>query len=204
MNLYSHWILPRLLDFSMRNQMLLPYRQRVVSASLHRVLEVGVGSGLNLPLYQGVDCICGIDPSAELIEYSRRRAKEVRSPVSLARASAEALPFANGSFDTVVMTWSLCSIRNPLEALQQMYRVLKPEGRLLFVEHGLAPDRSVQRWQNMLTPVWGRISAGCHLNRKIDDLVRAAGFRIEDLRTGYLEKGPKLITYMYEGQARRE
>ncbi len=204
MSFYRHCILPRLLDFAMRNQLLLPYRQRAVSSSLHRVLEVGVGSGLNLPLYRDVDCICGIDPSAELIEYSRRRAKAVRLPVSLATASAEALPFTNESFDTVVITWSLCSIRNPLDALRQMYRVLTPEGRLLFVEHGLAPECSVQRWQNALTPVWSRISAGCHLNRKIDDLVRAAGFRIEHLRTGYLEKGPKLITYMYEGQARRE
>jgi ubiquinone/menaquinone biosynthesis C-methylase UbiE len=200
MSFYSHWLLPRLLELSMRQEKLLPYRQRTISSSRHAVLEVGVGTGLNLPLYRDVDCVYAIDPSPELLEYSRERLKQVRPPVLLARASAEALPFRAGSFDTVVMTWTLCTIPDPLGALQEMRRVLKPEGRLLFVEHGLAPDRKVEWWQYKLTPLWRRVSGGCHLNRKTDELICTAGFRIEELHTGYME-GPKPMTFMYEGSA---
>jgi ubiquinone/menaquinone biosynthesis C-methylase UbiE len=201
MSFYGNWLLPRLLDLTMRQERLLPYRQRTISGSQCTVLEVGVGSGLNLPLYREVDCIYGIDPSSALLEYSIRRMKRARSPVLLTGASAEAIPFKDESFHTVVMTWTLCTIPQPLKALQEMRRVLRPDGRLLFVEHGLAPEPSVERWQKRLTPLWTRISGGCHLNRKPDDLIRSAGFEVVELHTGYM-KGPRPMTYMYEGQAR--
>ncbi|MGH7014827.1 MAG: class I SAM-dependent methyltransferase [Stellaceae bacterium] len=184
----------------MRQEKLLPYRRRTISSSRRVVLEIGVGTGLNLPLYRDVDCVCAIDPASEVLEYAKQRMKQARSRVLLARTSAEKLPFTAGSFDTVVMTWTLCTIPDPLVALREMRRVLKPEGRLLFVEHGLAPDRNVAWWQDKLTPLWRRASGGCHLNRKTDELIRAAGFRIEELHTGYMD-GPKPMTFMYEGFA---
>ena len=165
------------------------------------MLEIGVGSGLNLPLYgPAVDQVCGIDPSPELLDRARERTADARVLVSLVRASAEQLPFADAAFDTLLMTWTLCSIPNPSAALAMMRRVLKPDGRLLFVEHGLSPDARIIRWQRRLTPFWKRIGGGCHLDRKMDDLIRAAGFRVDALETGYM-KGPKPWTFMYQGSA---
>ena len=166
-----------------------------------RVLEIGVGSGLNLPLYgAAVERVCGIYPSPELLGRASGRMADARVPVSLVRASAEQLPFAEGAFDSVVMTWTLCSIPNPSTALSEMRRVLNSNGRLVFVEHGLSPEPRIVRWQRRLTPFWKRIGGGCHLDRKMDDLIRAAGFRVDALETGYM-RGPKPWTFMYQGTA---
>ena len=120
--------------------------------------------------------------------------------MSLIRASAEQLPFPNTIFDTIVMTWTLCSIPNPVRALVEMRRVLKPAGNLVFVEHGLSPESDVARWQHRLTPCWKRIGGGCHLDRKMDDLIREGGFHLNNIETGYMG-WPKLFTFMYQGQA---
>jgi ubiquinone/menaquinone biosynthesis C-methylase UbiE len=136
----------------------------------------------------------------ELLHMARNRIAEARLPVSLIRASAEQLPFAGTIFDTIIMTWTLCSIPKPVAALIEMRRVLKPGGNLVFVEHGLSPESWVGRWQHRLTPCWKRIGGGCHLDRKMDDLIRSAGFRLSDIETGYMN-GPKLMTFMYQGQA---
>ena len=203
MGLYERWIVPRLLDLAMRNRLLDLYRQRTVEAARELVLEVGVGSGLNLPLYgPAVTRVVAVDPSPELLALARTRASDMVVPVSLIRASAERLPFANAVFDTVVMTWTLCSIANPIAALTEMRRVLKSGGRLIFVEHGLSPEIRTARWQHWLTPYWKRISGGCHLDRKTDDLIRAAGFQIDAVETGYMT-GPKPWTFMYQGSAMR-
>lgn len=200
MRFYERWILPRLLDFSMRQRRLRPYRERTIARARGTVLEIGVGSGLNLPLYgPDVALVCAIDPSAELLRMTERH-HSAASPRVLVRASAEDLPFADASFDAIVTTWTLCTIPNALKALREMNRALKFAGQLLFVEHGLAPERSVALWQDRLTPCWKHIGGGCHLNRKIDDLIQAAGFRIDDLHTGYMS-GPRVFTYMYEGTA---
>lgn len=201
MGLYQRWVLPGLVDLSMRQRRLAAYRNRTISKAHGTVLEVGIGSGLNLPFYgQAVERIYGIDPSHELLAMAKMRVADAHCPVSLVCASAEQLPLNSESVDTLVMTWTLCTIPDARKALLEMRRVLKPNGRLLFVEHGLSPDPHIERWQNRLTPFWKRIGGGCHLNRKMDDLVRAAGFEISEFRTGYM-KGPKPMTYMYEGQA---
>ena len=198
---YERWILPRLLDLAMRDRLLDDYRQHAIEMARGLVLEVGVGSGLNLRFYsQAVDRVCGIDLSPKLLRLAHERTADAVVPVSLIRASAEHLPFAVAVFDTIVMTWTLCSIANPVAALTEMRRVLKPGGELLFVEHGLSTEIRIARWQHWLTPCWKRIGGGCHLDRKMDDLIRAAGFQIDAIETGYMQ-GPKPWTFMYHGSA---
>ena len=188
----------------MQQERLAAYRRRVTSVASGTVLEIGIGSGLNLPIYGlDVDRVYGVDPSAELLKFAQEKVKNVRFPILLLRASGERLPLKDHSIDTVVTTWTLCSIPDALKALREMRRVLRLEGRLLFVEHGLSPEPTIESWQNWLTPCWKRIGGGCHLNRKIDDLIRAAGFHLDQLQTGYM-KGPKPMTFMYQGWARRE
>jgi ubiquinone/menaquinone biosynthesis C-methylase UbiE len=203
MGFYERWIVPRLLELAMQNRLLDHYRHQTIASARGLVLEVGVGSGVNLPLYgPAVTHVFGLDPSPELLRLASKRAADVVIPVSLLRASAEDLPLADAVFDTIVMTWTLCSIPNPMAALTEMRRVLKPGGRLIFVEHGLSPEIRTARWQRRLTPYWKRISGGCHLDRKTDDLIRAAGFQVNGLETGYM-KGPKPWTFMYQGSATR-
>jgi ubiquinone/menaquinone biosynthesis C-methylase UbiE len=208
MGLYTRYLLPRLTHFAMGQNLLLPYRQRVIGGATGRVLEIGIGSGLNLPLYgDGVEEVIGIDISPELLAMAERAAvlqsQRRHLRVQLIEASAERLPsaVADGSVDTVVVTWALCSIPNVEAALAEAHRVLQRNGSLRFVEHGRSPDASVARWQDRLTPLWRRCSGGCHLNRKTDDLLRPAGFRLTHLATGYAS-GPRAMTFMYEGEAR--
>lgn len=201
MRIYERWILPWLIDLAMRNDDLSPYRRRVLSRAHGRILEIGVGSGLNLPFYPvAAEQIIGIDPSVELLAKTQRLSGASHRQAHLIRASAEAIPVADQVIDTVVMTWTLCSIPDVREALREIHRVLKPSGELLFVEHGLAPVANVQKWQHRLDPLWNHIS--CHLDRPMDKLIADSGFRITDLQTGYLPRGPKLMTFLYEGQAR--
>ena len=203
MNLYQRWIVPRLVELAMGQPQMQDYRRKLVPEAHGRVLEIGVGSGMNLPFYAGdVREVVGVDPSEELLEMARQRAAGAGRQVTLTRADAASLPLDDASFDAIVMTWTLCSIADPAAALGEMRRVLKPGGALLFIEHGLSPDPGVARWQHRLTPVWRRFTGGCHLDRKMDDLFRAAGFALPELRNEYA-KGPRPMTYMYEGRAVR-
>jgi ubiquinone/menaquinone biosynthesis C-methylase UbiE len=200
-NFYDRWILPPVLDLAMRQEQLGTYRREVVAAATGRVLEVGVGSGLNLAYYGGqVEMVVGIDPSPRLLVIARRRAAAAGVYVALVQGSAAAIPLADQSIDTVVMTWTLCSIADPSAALREMRRILKPGGKLVFVEHGLSPEPGVERWQNRMTPVWRHFTGGCHLNRKIDELIRASGLELTELRTEY-SAGPRPVTFMYVGCA---
>ncbi|KAB2916382.1 MAG: class I SAM-dependent methyltransferase [Hyphomicrobiaceae bacterium] len=202
MGFYADHVVPVLIDLSMRNRLLRPYRQRVVGTAEGRVLEIGIGSGLNLPWYgANVVRVAGLDPSPRLLAKAQEKADRILPPVTFIEGSAEAIPFDDRCFDTVVTTWTLCSIPNASAALAEMRRVLVPTGRLLFVEHGRSPEARVCWWQDRLTPLWKRIGGGCHLNRAIAELIAGAGFRIERLDTGYM-KGPKPMTFMYEGSAR--
>jgi ubiquinone/menaquinone biosynthesis C-methylase UbiE len=204
MGFYETWVLPRLLDLAMRNHVLDAYRRGVINSAHGLVLEIGVGSGLNLSFYgPAVRGVVGLDPSPELLRLAEKRAAQAPIPVSLVRASAEGIAFADAAFDAIVMTWTLCSIPNPLAALVEIRRVLKPGGRLLFVEHGLSPEIRVARWQRRLTPYWKLIGGGCHLDRKMDDLIRTAGFQVDPVQTGYM-KGPKPWTFMFQGSATKQ
>jgi len=201
---YQQRILPRLIHAGMRQSQLVPIRSALVGAAEGRVVEIGVGSGLNLPLYRrDVVQVIGIDPSRQLLLAARKNAAWAHCPVRLLEGQAETLPFASGSIDHVVMTWTLCSIADPVGAIGEIRRILRPGGALLFVEHGRAPatDGKIQRWQDRLTPAWKRIAGNCHLNRPIDRLIAAGGLTLARLETGYLVKGPKIATFFYQGRA---
>ncbi len=203
MGFYNRWILPQVIELTMRQKNFAPFRERTAGAAHGRVLEIGIGSGLNLASYrQGTETVYGVDPSAELLAKASPRAAKVRFPVRLLEASSENLPLEDQSFDTVVMTFTLCSIPDVGAALREIRRVLKPQGELLFAEHGRAPDPDVIRWQDRITPVWKRIGGGCHLNRKMDALIQAAGFRLERLSAGYQKFAPRPFSFFYEGSAR--
>lgn len=201
MGFYNDVILPRLCDLAMRNKDMLPYRERVIGGAEGRVLEIGIGSGLNLPFYRNIREVIGLEPAPRLIAMARRAAESISTPVALIEGSASAIPIEDRSIDTVVTTWTLCTIPDAARALSEMKRILKPSGRLLFVEHGVAPEARVRSWQNWLTPAWKRISGGCHLNRPIRSMIADAGFDFERLEAGYMP-GLKPIAFLYEGSAR--
>ena len=201
MGFYQDQIVPLLINLTMRRRDLAAYRSRVVPAADGRVLEIGIGSGLNLPFYsRNVEHLIGLDPSPKLLSMVRRNLRPDTPSIELIEGSAEAIPLENNSVDTVVTTWTLCSIPDARRALREMHRVLRP-GRLLFIEHGRAPEPNVRWWQDRLTPAWKRIGGGCHLNRAIQNLIEDAGFQFDRFETGYM-RGPKPLAFMYEGNAR--
>lgn len=202
MGFYDERILPHLIALAMRHSELVDYRRRVASAARGRVLENGIGSGLNLPFYSpDVTQVIGLDPSKRLLEMARGHARRAFLPVTLLSASAEGIPLDDHSIDDAVMSWTLCSVSQVALVLSEIRRVLKPSGSLFFVEHGKAPDPSVRAWQDRLTPIWKHVAGGCHLNRDVKHLVLEAGFDIPDLGTGYM-RGPRPLTFMFEGRAR--
>ena len=202
MGLYGRFVVPRLINLAMKQSMLSERRAALVPRAKGTVLEVGIGSGLNLPYYSHeVERLYGVDPSPQLLAMARSNARKAQLAVELVCESAERLPFADASFDCAIMTWTLCSIPHAGRALREVHRALKPGGELFFAEHGLAPDARVAAWQRRLTPLWRPLAGGCHLDRPIDALIRAAGFEIAEVQNRYL-KGPRPFTYMYEGSAR--
>jgi ubiquinone/menaquinone biosynthesis C-methylase UbiE len=202
MGFYARRVLPHLINLAMKNKDATLLREAWIPRACGEVLEIGIGSGLNLPFYSPeVERVYGVEPSLSLQEMARRRGATGRTKVEfLSQSAEEPLPFADQSIDTIVMTWTLCSIPNAPRALAQMRRVLKTQGRLFFIEHGRAPDPGVVAWQDRLTPLWKKIGGGCHLNRKIDELIASAGFQIGELKTDYLP-GPRPMTYTYQGFA---
>src|SRR6266540_973420 len=203
MGFYARWVLPRIIDLAMRNEEAARLRAAYIPGARGDVLEIGIGSGLNLPFYSSdVRRVIGVDPSLELQKMARTRAASLSIKVAfLLQSAEEPLPLDDRSIDTVVTTWSLCSIPQAAKALGQVKRLLRPGARLIFMEHGLAPDPGVAVWQNRIAPICRRIGGGCHPNKKIDELVASAGFEIQDLKTFYLP-GPRPITYTYQGWAR--
>jgi ubiquinone/menaquinone biosynthesis C-methylase UbiE len=200
MGLYDRHILPHLIDFACGMGAVMKARSQIVPLAHGRVLEIGIGSGLNLSFYdpQRVEVVVGVDPSAEMQSLARERAARCQVPVEMIALELGQIQAADASFDDIVCTFTLCTIPDAIAALREMRRVLKPGGRLLFCEHGLAPDLPVVRWQKRLTPLWKPLAGGCHLDRDIPALIGAGGFHIRELSTGYL-KGPRPMTHLYRG-----
>jgi ubiquinone/menaquinone biosynthesis C-methylase UbiE len=205
MGFYEERILPHLIGFACGARPIMMQRQKVVPEAEGRVLEVGLGAGPNLAFYDParVDLVFGLEPSEGMRRKAARALAAAPVPVELIGLPGEEIPLDDESVDTVMLTFTLCSIGPWQAALEQMRRVLKPGGRLLFCEHGLAPDAAVARWQNRLDPVWGRIAGGCHLNRPIPELIESAGFAISDMETMYLPSAPKFAGFNYWGAARK-
>ena len=201
-NWYERHILPTALDLACGMPMVSRMRQLVVPQAAGRVLEVGIGTGLNMRHYnkQQVTNITGLDPALQMHPLALERIAKAGLPVDLVGLSAEKIPLPDASFDTVLITYTLCTIPDAQRALLEMHRVLKPTGKLLFCEHGHAPDASVARWQERLQPLWGKVAGGCHLGRDIPALLRGTGFRLPSLEAGYLP-GPKPFTFHYWGAA---
>jgi ubiquinone/menaquinone biosynthesis C-methylase UbiE len=202
MSLWDRRVLPFLIEKACRSGSILEERKRLVPRASGRVLEIGVGTGLNLPFYDGVNVtqVVAIDPSPELLARARERVDACPAPVELLVASACALPLDAASFDAAVMTYTLCSVDEPLRALGEIRRVLRPGGRLIFVEHGLAQRASTRLVQRGLTPVWRRFSGNCHLDRDVKAELREAAFRVVELEEREGE-GPSWTGHTYEGVA---
>jgi SAM-dependent methyltransferase len=202
MGLYDDWVLPRLLDVTLGIRPVAEERARALAEVRGRVLEVGFGSGLNLQHYPaGVKALVGIDPSGQSARLARKRIAQAPFPVELLPLRGEELPSADASFDSVVSTFTLCTIPDPLAALRQMRRVLSPQGRFFFLEHGRSDEPRVRRWQDRLNGVQGWLFGGCNLNRPMDELITAAGFELERLDR-YYARGPKTVACLYRGVAR--
>lgn len=202
MGFYDRHILPHVINLACGVKPIRYQRQKMVPQAEGRVLEVGIGSGLNLPFYDPtrVEKLWGLEPAPEIRRMAEKAAAGSPFPVEFIDLPGETIPLEDKSVDTVVITYTLCTITDAVRALGEMRRVLKPGGQLLFAEHGRAPDASVRRWQDRLTPVWKRIGGGCHLNRDIPKLLEQGGFAIDRLETMYLP-GPRPMTFNYWGAA---
>ena len=200
MHWYDRHILPWLIDFGCGLPMVQARRRALVPQARGKVLEIGMGTGRNLPFYDRsrITQLVGVDPALQMHSLAQRRSAQAGLDVELVGLTAERLPLPDESFDTVVCTYTLCSIAHPVAALREVWRVLKPGGQFLFCEHGRAPDASVARWQTRIQPLWTPMMGGCHLDRDVPALLREAGLQAE-VDQGYLP-GPKLLTYHYWGR----
>ena len=203
MGFYSKHILPRCLDKACGIGPITKQREKVVPLAEGIVLEIGIGSGQNLPHYNPdkVTKIIGVDPDEHIWKRSEKRRNLCPVKIERIGLSGEDIPLEKNSADSVVITYSLCTIPDPIKALHEMKRILKPGGKILFSEHGKAPDDKVHRWQNRIDPVWKKLAGGCHSGRNIPDLFRQAGLSFEDLQETYIP-GPKVLSYNYWGVAK--
>lgn len=204
MGFYEEYCLPHLIHLACGLTVIQEQREKVVPLAEGRVLEVGMGSGLNIPFYdpKKVELVWGLEPSDGM--RKKAQANLVRAPfeVRWLDLPGEEIPLDDDSVDTVLLTYTLCTIPDWLKALQQMHRALKPAGKLIFCEHGLAPDEGVRRWQERLSPLWKKIAGGCHLNRPIPHFLEKGGFTIRSMDSQYLQ-GPKFAAFNYWGTAHK-
>ena len=202
MDLYDRYVLPRVVHVACSGRTQMRQRAKVVPCARGRVLEIGIGSGLNLPFYDAarVSKIWGLDPSPQMRAMAAKVARRVPIDVELVGVSGDQVPLDSASVDTVVITYTLCSIPDPEAAVREAARVLRAGGELLFCEHGEAPDQSVRRWQERLTPIWSRLGGGCHLGRPIPAIIERGGFRLTAVETMYLP-GWRFASFNYWGVA---
>ena len=203
MNLYERYCLPRLLDFACSMKPIPRQRAKVVPRAHGKVLEIGIGSGLNLEHYDKarLSSLHGLDPAQEMSKLAHKRMAAAGLDVELITLSAESIPAEDASYDSIVCTYTLCTIPDAVTALGEMRRVLKPGGELLFCEHGLAPDARVAKWQDRLNPIWKPIAGGCNMHRNIPALLEQGGFKAVELDQMYLPKTPKVLGYNCWGVA---
>ena len=204
MGFYERHVLPRVIDFACGMEPIMEQRRKVVPLATGRVLEIGVGSGHNLPVYDPdkVEMVWALEPSEAMRARAAHNEQASRVEVHWLDLPGERIPLADASVDTVVVTYTLCTIPDWLAALRQMHRVLRPEGRLLFCEHGAAPDADVRRWQDRLNRIWPLLCGGCNLNRDVTAMLEAGGFAIESCDAGYMDGGPRFAAFNCLGTAR--
>ena len=204
MSLYEKYVLPKFLNCTCGSKPINYQRKKVVPLAQGLVLDVGIGSGLNIPFYDmsKIDKVLGLDPSVELNNLAKDVAEEHQVDVDFMLCGAEDIPLPDNHVDTVLITYTMCTIPDVLEANKEMLRVLKPGGKLVFCEHGQAPDPKVAKWQKRIDPLWGKIAGGCHLNRDIPNLITSAGFEIENMEQMYLPSTPSIAGYNYWGSAK--
>ena len=203
MSLYDKYVLPKFLNCACGSNPVSRQRQKVVPLVEGKVLEVGVGSGLNLPFYDKskIDELWGLDPSEELSDMARKLADRENIVVNFISSGAEEIPLPDSYFDSVLITYTMCTIPEVARANKEIKRVLKRGGKLIFCEHGEAPDENIRKWQKRINPFWGKLAGGCNINRKIPSLIENAGFEIVELEEMYLPKTPKIAGYNYWGYA---
>ena len=201
-NWYERNVLPWLIDFACGMKSVGKQRVKVIPQAQGRVLEIGIGTGLNLPFYDAgrVVELVGVEPSLRMHRLALKRSRAARLPVEMVGITAEKLPLADAAFDTVVSTYTLCTIPDPVAALREVRRVLAPGGRLLFSEHGRAPDANVRKWQSRIQPFWSPLAGGCMLDRDIPAILKEAGFDSQ-VQSMYIP-GPRIVSYHYWGEAR--
>ena len=203
MSLYDKYVLPKFLNCACGSNPVSRQRQKVVPLVEGKVLEVGVGSGLNLPFYDKskIDELWGLDPSEELSGMARKLADRENIVVNFISSGAEEIPLPDSYFDSVLITYTMCTIPEVARDNKEIKRVLKRGGKLIFCEHGEAPDENIRKWQKRINPFWGKLAGGCNINRKIPSLIQNAGFEIVELEEMYLPKTPKIAGYNYWGYA---
>ena len=206
MSFYEKYILPRFLNCACASEPITYQRKKVVPLAEGKILEVGIGSGLNLPFYSKskIEEIWGIDPSEELNAMAKKVAIKEDINVNFITSSAEDIPFPNDYFDTVLITYTMCTIPSVLQANKEIRRVLKHNVKMIFCEHGVSPDENIKKWQKRLNSIWGKIAGGCNINRNIPMLIKSSGFKIVEMDEMYLPKTPRIAGYNYWGYAKPE
>lgn len=203
MSLYEKYVLPKFLDCACGSKPVSYQRKKVVPLAEGKVLEIGIGSGLNLPFYDKtkIDEIWGLDPSEELSVMAKQVANEESMEVKFISSGAEDIPLPDNYFDSVLVTYTMCTIPEVQRANQEIRRVLKDNGKMIFCEHGEAPDQNIRKWQNRINPLWGKLAGGCNINRKIPSLIQESGFDIIEMEEMYLPNTPRIAGYNYWGYA---
>lgn len=206
MGFYNKYILPKFLNCACGTKPINFQRDKIVPLAKGIVLDVGIGSGLNIPFYNKskIDHLYGLDPSDELLKIAKSIAEKHELEIEFLECGAEAIPLPDNSIDTVLITYTMCTIPDVELSNLEIMRVLKPEGQLLFCEHGLAPDKNIVKWQRRINPIWNKIAGGCNLNRDIPKLITSSGFKILDMEEMYLPSTPKFAGYNYWGVAKKQ
>ena len=204
MGFYDKYILPTFLNCACGTKPMQYQRKKIVPFAKGEVLEIGIGSGLNLPFYDldKINKIWGLDPSEELNSMAKKVARDIDIDVDLIIGGAEEIPLPENTIDTILLTYTLCTIPKVKDSIKEIERVLKPSGSMLFCEHGLAPDEKVAKWQQRLNPYWKKIAGGCNLNRDIPKIIQDSSFKITKLETMYLPSTPKFAGFNYWGEVK--